>query len=255
MLPGRSAEGQLSFGKCVDSNVRARRVSGVTVERRFFRDLRASGVDTLDCDLDSVRFPADLLFAEEQAAASRMREARLREFAAGRMLARNLLTAANVKARAIPVGTGRAPVWPDGLTGSITHSRSICAAALARTSDHASIGIDIEELAPVEPNLRGLICSAEELDELNGIPGYSVGGMVCALFSAKEAFFKAWYPLTGIFLEYRDARVSLGSDLATFTLRVLKPDLSDVLGRFHGMIEFAHGHIATSVILAKHPFG
>src|SRR4051812_41020395 len=44
----------------------------------------------------------------------------------------------------------RAPSWPAGFVGSITHGGGLVAAALARSDDCAGIGIDVELVVPPE---------------------------------------------------------------------------------------------------------
>lgn len=225
----------------------------VAALRRFFGRLQRSGVFALDCNLEHRSFSSDHLFPEEVRAAEPMREQRRHEFIAGRVLARQLMEEFGVLPAAIAVGKGRAPIWPEGLTGSITHSRSICAVAMARSDRWAGIGIDLELFAPIEPDLHRMICSPGELARLTAQSQYPLGNLVCLVFSAKEAFFKAWFPLTGIFLEYRDAQVWLAPDLASFTLELVGPIDSPASEPFRGDLEIAHGHVAASLILDSHP--
>ena len=71
---------------------------------------------------------------------------RQREFLAGRFCAREALREiAPQRADAtLAIGENRAPIWPDGTVGSITHTGGIAAAAVARTSDARAIGLDVE---------------------------------------------------------------------------------------------------------------
>jgi 4'-phosphopantetheinyl transferase EntD len=105
----------------------------------------------------------------------------------------------------------RRPLWPQSVVGSITHTDDFCAAVVAECSCLAAVGIDSEGAARVKPELWTSICVAEEIDWLNSLPTAERDGGASLLFSAKEAFYKCQYPLTGQFLGFRDARVQVMS--------------------------------------------
>ena len=77
----------------------------------------------------------DPLEAPERAAVAGAVASRQREFAGGRTCARRALLRLGHAAQPIPVGACRAPVWPHGVVGSITHCSSFAAAAVARAAD------------------------------------------------------------------------------------------------------------------------
>ena len=68
---------------------------------------------------------------------------RQREFAAGRAAAHTAMANLGVPPQAILNGDDRAPIWPEGLTGSITHTRGCAIAIVARNSDVRALGIDV----------------------------------------------------------------------------------------------------------------
>jgi 4'-phosphopantetheinyl transferase EntD len=80
------------------------------------------------------------------------------------------------------------------------------AVAVARASDVAAIGIDVEPLAPLGEDLARFVLA----------PGD--GPATRWLFSAKEAVYKALYPLTGQFLDFCDVSVRFAGDAFTATL-------------------------------------
>ena len=61
------------------------------------------------------------LTASEQASIAPMAPARLAEFAQGRMHARIALARFGLADASIPMGSKRAPLWPAGFVGSISH--------------------------------------------------------------------------------------------------------------------------------------
>jgi 4'-phosphopantetheinyl transferase EntD len=146
--------------------------------------------------------PADL-YAEERAAVAAAVPARMAEFAAGRAMARRALGELGVTPAPIPVGPGRRPVWPAGVTGSITHCPGLVAAAVARLSDLAALGIDAEPAVPLDAEVAEVVGSARER---SGADAGDLGATV--VFCAKEAFYKCWSTLGGPFLDFADVTVS-----------------------------------------------
>ena len=147
------------------------------------------------------------LFPEEACSVARAVDKRVHEFAAGRICARRLLRMFGVNDFALRVGEDRQPLWPDGLAGSITHTTGFCAAVVAQRSDMSALGIDSELAGSVKSELWNSICTPSEVGWLQSLPD---GQQACAatlLFSAKEAFYKCQYPLTGQWLGFHDVRV------------------------------------------------
>ena len=85
------------------------------------------------------------LWPEEAAYVANAVEKRRREFACGRHFARRCFRALGRPDGPLPANPDRSPRWPDGLVGSITHTDTYCAAAVARADDIAGIGIDVED--------------------------------------------------------------------------------------------------------------
>ena len=146
------------------------------------------------------------LFPEEEAMVARAVEKRRREFATGRDCARRALQRLGVSAGPIPAGGRGEPVWPAGVVGSITHCRGYRACAVARTADLATIGVDAE---PHEPLPEGLVERVAGAEERSGLAELARTEPAIAwdrlLFSAKEALYKAWYPLAERWLGFEDA--------------------------------------------------
>lgn len=131
----------------------------------------------------------------EAPAMSRATPVRRAEFAAGRAAARGALRAVGLVPFSIPMGPDRAPVWPVGVVGSITHSDGYCLAVAARREAHSALGIDIEPMAPLPADLWPEILTEDERDWLSVQPEGERGTLARMVFSAKEATYKAVYPL------------------------------------------------------------
>lgn len=128
----------------------------------------------------------------EAAVIARAVPARRAEFVAGRAAARAALVALGLSPVAIPRGPAGAPLWPDGIVGSISHAAGLCLAAAAREVDCAALGLDIEEDRPLPADLVAEVCGPAERASLP--PGDAGGRAALAVFSAKEAAYKALHP-------------------------------------------------------------
>jgi len=135
--------------------------------------------------------------ASEGAAVARAIPSRVAEFHAGRAAARAAMVVLGQPPRPIPMGEDRAPIWPKGLTGSISHTTQTCVAAVGYSQDWAGIGVDLEEATPLDPLLITQICTRSEQVWLGQQPAAERGLMAKLIFSAKEAAYKAQYAQSG----------------------------------------------------------
>ncbi|UWQ23948.1 4'-phosphopantetheinyl transferase superfamily protein [Leisingera aquaemixtae] len=124
-------------------------------------------------------------------------EKRRKEFAAGRSAVHQAMRQLQIPPAPVQVGSDRAPVWPAGVVGSITHTKSCAMAVLARAGDVQALGIDVEEDTPLKDDLLPAICSAREQAWLRGQD--NPGQMAKVIFSAKEAAYKCQYTLSRAF--------------------------------------------------------
>lgn len=110
------------------------------------------------------------------------------------------MTALNRGQEPLLTGPSRAPIWPRGLIGSITHCEKYCAAAVAETKDLVAIGIDAEPWREFPLDIRAHIATEQEyaLSDLDKADPRSLA----VLFSAKESVFKALNPATGLFFDF-----------------------------------------------------
>jgi len=164
------------------------------------------------------------LFPEEEAIVARAVEKRRRKFASGRGCAHRALAALGEAPVPVPAGERGEPIWPDGVVGSITHCKGYRGCAVARGSDLATIGIDAETHAPLPGGLLPNLASPEEIDALAALgradPSIHWDRL---LFSAKEAVYKAWYPLAERWLGFEDAVLTIDPGARAFSARLLVP--------------------------------
>jgi 4'-phosphopantetheinyl transferase EntD len=150
---------------------------------------------------------------------------RAREFAAGRVCARRALREFGVDHVALLVGEQREPLWPAGFVGSITHTTGLCAAAVAERRRYAGIGLDVEIAGRVKPELWPKVCVAEEAAWIASLPESERAAAATLIFAAKEAFYKAQFPLVREWVYFHDVCIEVGewsASQAGFLVRPLR---------------------------------
>ena len=132
---------------------------------------------------------------------------RQREFAAGRACAAVLLNRWNVTEE-VSVAKDRSPIWPNGFVGSISHSDRWVWAVVAKSEDRPTIGIDTEIVVSPETcdMLDNDIVTSSERSVIESL-GLSPQVAFTLAFSAKEAFYKCWYPITKTFFEFKQVAI------------------------------------------------
>ncbi|MEU6576574.1 4'-phosphopantetheinyl transferase superfamily protein [Streptomyces sp. NPDC046805] len=153
------------------------------------------------------------LYPEEEALMARAVPKRRREFSAVRACARRAMEKLGVAPQPIVPGESGAPRWPAGLVGSMTHCDGYCAAALARATDLASLGIDAEPDGPLPPDVGSYVFLPTESARLRRLAEeHPAVHWDRLLFSAKESVYKAWFPLTGKWLDFAEADIEVYAD-------------------------------------------
>lgn len=182
---------------------------------------------------------------------------RRREFACGRAAARAALAKLGAPAIAIPANADRTPVWPAGFTGSITHCDDFCGAVVARSQDIPGIGFDAEPASPLPEDARRIIYGPEEAAHFSALPAIAGLDWPKLAFSAKEAFYKCFYPVTRTPLNFRDVdlRFAVSDSLTgTFEITSAAPDAAAFLRRaVQGRWLLRDGLMFTSFVLAAGP--
>jgi 4'-phosphopantetheinyl transferase EntD len=168
--------------------------------------------------------PGAVLYPEEEAVVARAVDKRRREFTTARVCARAALARIGVPPAPLVPGYRGAPTWPAGVVGSMTHCATYRAAAVARADHIVTIGVDGEPDEPLPDGVLESVSSAGERAVLARLTADHPG--VCwdrLLFSAKEAVYKAWFPLTGRWLGFEEATVAFDTGTKGFTARLLVP--------------------------------
>jgi len=175
----------------------------------------------------STRFDPELLdpedFSRWQIPPQKGVSKRQAEFLAGRMCAREALRGLTGTAFVPPVGEDRAPRWPTGVVGSITHGAGWAGVTVARQQEWAGLGLDIERLLTPEraDRLAGEILTPRELDIYFPLNESERAQLITRTFSLKESLFKALYPLVQQRFYFQDAEVLDATQQGIARLRLL----------------------------------
>jgi 4'-phosphopantetheinyl transferase EntD len=187
------------------------------------------------------------LFPEEELALGRAVAKRRREFTTGRACAREALARLGVRSTPIGSGLNGEPLWPTGIVGSITHCEGYRACAVAPARAVLAIGIDAERDARLSDGVWAEVAFGSELAlRAAASPGPHLDAV---LFSAKEAVYKAWFPLTRRRLGFADAEIAIAPD-GTFRARLPAPRaaIAELTGRWTA----GDGVVLTAVAIERH---
>ncbi|OBG34433.1 4'-phosphopantetheinyl transferase [Mycobacterium sp. E3198] len=145
------------------------------------------------------------------------------------------------------------PCWPDGVVGSLTHCTGYRGAVVGRAGAVRSVGIDAEPHDVLPDGVLGAIALEEERHEIAALPGGLHWDRI--LFCAKEATYKAWFPLTKRWLGFEDAHIVFDPDSRTtgaFVSKILidgealsGPPLTSLRGRW----SVERGLVITGIVL------
>lgn len=191
---------------------------------------------------------------EPPASINRSVAKRQTEFLAGRLCAREALRRLDGRLHVPLIGEDRAPVWPDDLCGSITHSTGWAAAIVGRKAQWRGLGLDTENLLSHEraTRLAGEILTADELAAMVAGPEEQIALRVTLTFSIKEALFKALYPIVQKRFYFEDAQLVEWRDDGSVRLRLL----TDLSAEWHsgkeldGQFGLHDAHVLTLVSIA-----
>jgi len=166
------------------------------------------------------------------------------EYSLGRCCARRALAELGVAAQPLRVGRDRAPRWPQGIVGSITHCSGFVGAVVAPARRVRAIGFDAERADPLDSDLIHLVCTAPEIAWVGTQRSAPSTDWPKVIFSAKEAVHKCVSPLFGRMLDFIDVTLELDPIFCTFRAHASTPrsaigvDLASVRGRIAITDEF-----------------
>lgn len=191
----------------------------------------------------------------EEPLISRAVDKRRREFVGARHCARVALAELGLPPGPIMRGDKGSPRWPRGVVGSLTHCEGYRGAALAHTLAFRSIGIDAEPHAPLPEGVLEAVSLRAERTRIAALGSEDLH-LDRVLFCAKEATYKAWFPLTYRWLGFEDAHITFTVDpdrrSGTFRSELLVPGHTLVgapLDALHGRWLVADGLVLTTIVV------
>jgi 4'-phosphopantetheinyl transferase EntD len=205
--------------------------------------------------------PPDLSpLPEEEPLIAKSVAKRRNEFITVRHCARIALGELGVPPVPILKGEKGDPCWPGGVVGSLTHCAGYRGAVVGRATAVRSVGIDAEPHDVLPQGVLDAISLPEERGEMQELPK-PPGGLHWdrILFCAKEATYKAWFPLTKRWLGFEDAHITFEVDgpgpalsAGRFVSRILidpsalsGPPLTTLKGRW----SVERGLVLTAIVL------
>lgn len=175
----------------------------------FARPLFSSSVAMAWAD---PRAPMPRLIGDEVLALEQVTARRAREFAAGRLAARRAMEMLGHIGRPVLQGDDLAPVWPPGLTGSITHSERDSLAVVTDDPDIRALGLALDPVAPLDPGCWPICCTLIEMQWLASLGPSQRGHFARLIENAKTAVFKAHYECHAEALDFQ--QINLRIDLS-----------------------------------------
>lgn len=194
---------------------------------------------------------------------------RIREFALGRSCLRQALCDLQYPTTPILTGTMREPLLPQGVSASITHCEAICmAVATQKNTTLQSIGIDCEAYTPLDIALIDYITTPKEQagylaaqdnffetpSTFSKSPTFSKQLWAKLIFSLKESYYKAYFQITGCFLDFLEAEVELDFHQPLAYIRLCNPlkvfDAHPLVGM--GCYTITDGYVLSTVTIAHY---
>lgn len=189
----------------------------------------------------------ECLYAEERVLIGHAIGKRQGEFAAGRLCAKEALARLGIEVFPILKDGKGAPVWPEGVSGSISHAKGCCAAVVARVAEGESLGLDIEEVNRLTEDIWEYSFVRDEIEWLSR-QGGEAQKWASVIFSAKEAFYKAQYPISRAWLGFQDVVIEIKEQGEAFTVRLLVDVGKWKAGmEFKGKYGFFSGYVASGI--------
>ena len=191
---------------------------------------------------------------EEEPLIARSVAKRRNEFITVRYCARQALGELGVEPAPILKGEKGEPRWPEGIVGSLTHCEGFRGAAVGRRDAVRSVGIDAEPHGVLPDGVLEAISLPAERAELKAMPDGLHWDRI--LFCAKEATYKAWFPVTRRWLGFEDAHITFEIDdtgtSGRFESRILidpAAPMGPPLKRLEGRWSVHDGLALTAIVL------
>ena len=117
------------------------------------------------------------------------------EFLLGRLAIKDALgSLGNVPAWLERDPLTKAPNWPKGIAGSLSHSSGLALAVVSESPPILGLGVDIEKAnRTIDPKIERHICTQDESEDLHSLHSENFAIRLLLTFSAKESLYKCFY--------------------------------------------------------------
>jgi phosphopantetheine--protein transferase-like protein len=174
----------------------------------------------------------DDLRSEEAVIVSKAIDKRRYEFSTGRLCARKVLQQIGIDNFTLTQGKKGEAIWPEQITGTISHSNNWAAAAVSTTNDIMGIGFDIETVNRISSGIHKIIITEKEKELLDKKDKQDAQIYAALIFSAKEAIYKALSKLYNKTLRFKDVSIIPKNDSPEFEIE-LNNELNSFLKNAH----------------------
>jgi 4'-phosphopantetheinyl transferase EntD len=147
------------------------------------------------------------------------------------------------------VGKDREPIWPVGITGSISHAEGYCGVAVARKTQIKSLGLDVELTGKLSRDSWRQICTRQELSLIDSLSLDKQQDNATLIFSAKECLYKCQYIISKKWLDFHDVMITANLDIGEFEATFLVNVGSSFKRgtRLKGKYLFCRGYVSTGM--------
>lgn len=144
------------------------------------------------------------------------------EYFASRVCVRYALSQLGIEGFLLTNDRDRAPIWPQGIIGSLSHTHHCISLLLAKATSEKILGVDCEQIMQQQTaeEMQSMIVTAQEMAVLrhSGLP-FSTALTVA--FSLKESLYKALFPQLRTFMNFDAAEIiSCTANAERVTLRL-----------------------------------
>jgi 4'-phosphopantetheinyl transferase EntD len=191
--------------------------------------------------------PRTVLSEDELRSITHCASKRIDDFSRGRACAHRALAELGINGFSVLAGEKREPLWPAGITGSITHTTGFAAAVVARRAQVEALGIDCEVIASVDSDLWERICTPTERARLEQLPQAQAQRQAALIFAAKEAFYKCQFPVSREWVGFEDVTIEVSAGDFRIAPQVPLPVADGWVAALRGRYEFREPWVVTGV--------
>lgn len=176
-------------------------------------------------------------------------------FIGGRLCAESALKRIGFPNAIVARHDSGAPIWPDGVVGSITHTDQFAYAVACRAINAVSLGIDSENIFSdaTLKDVRQLCCTTNENINLFKSTNNNLVGTI--IFSAKESLYKSIHSHINRFVDFSEIELtSIDWYLSRVHMQPVKEgDLNPVVSQCHAYFCISNNSVHTSVQMSPPP--